>query len=294
MDVESILLNMTDTVFFALLSLFFAGINDVVFKKYSMENLSKGMNIFSIGVVWTLLQLIAFKYKGIHIAFDCSTLCYGLIAGVFLTLSNLLLLESLSKIDVSLGSTIYRLNSIGVVVFSFMFLNEPLSFFKAMGIIMGVLGAFALYQKKGNGQYTQYSIIFLSIAIAASFLRAGYGVVCKAGLVHHAQPQTMLLIASLSWIVGGWGYAVFREKRFGITRKMVGYGVISGVFAFLIVNSLLLAIEYGQASIAIPIANMSFVVALFLSAALQMESLTIRKCGAILCAAGSIVFLSVA
>jgi uncharacterized membrane protein len=54
----------------------------------------------------------------------------------------------------------------------------------------------------------------------------------------------------------------------------------------------MLAIEHGEASIAIPVANLSFVIALFLSIVLKMETLTPRKLCAMGCALVSIVLLS--
>ena len=51
--------------------------------------------------------------------FDMTTVSYGLIAGPVLVLANILLIESLAHLDVSLASTIYRLNTIGIVVLSF-------------------------------------------------------------------------------------------------------------------------------------------------------------------------------
>jgi drug/metabolite transporter (DMT)-like permease len=60
------------------------------------------------------------------------------------------------------------------------------------------------------------------------------------------------------------------------------------------VNFLLLAIDHGQASIAIPIANMSFVVALLLSVGLGMERLTARKLAAVALSVGSLLLLSLA
>jgi len=47
---------MTNAVIFALLSLCFAGLNDVAFKRYSAKDRSRGMLVFGIGLVWALLQ----------------------------------------------------------------------------------------------------------------------------------------------------------------------------------------------------------------------------------------------
>ncbi|MFQ6021871.1 MAG: EamA family transporter [Acidiferrobacterales bacterium] len=277
---------------FALLSLLFAGINDVVFKRYSRKERSRGMYVFGIGVVWTVLQVITFRAQGIPFAFDQNTLLFGLTAGVFLTISNILLIESLTHIEVSLGSTIYRLNTIGVVILSVFFLSEPLGLLKSLGIVAGIIGVLLLYQKQSDSHHNTVFVVFFAVAIAASLSRAAYGVSAKAGILQNADPNTMLLLFSSSWIVGGACYAKLREKRFRLTRKKVLYSLLSGILVFLIVNFLMLAIEYGEASIVIPVANLSFVVALFLSTALKMEALTVRKLCAVGCAAASIALLS--
>ena len=87
-------------------------------------------------------------------------------------------------------------------------------------------------------------------------------------------------------------YAWLRERRVRITRKKLGYSALSGVLVFVIVNSLTLALERGQASIVVPIANLSFIVALALSVAMKMERFTINKIIATICATLSIFLLS--
>ncbi|MCK4501932.1 MAG: hypothetical protein KAU22_02790, partial [Desulfuromonadales bacterium] len=109
---------MSSAVLFALLSLVFAGINDVVFKRYSAKDRSRGTYVLGIGLVWFVLQISTFVVRGLEPQLTTVTLGYGLAAGLLLTTSNLLLLESLTPIDASLGSTIYRLNTVVVVVLS--------------------------------------------------------------------------------------------------------------------------------------------------------------------------------
>ena len=280
------------TISFALLSLLFAGINDVVFKCYSRKVRSKGMYIFGIGIVWTALQVITFKVQGTTFSFNQNTLLFGLAAGIFLTISNILLIESLTHIDVSLGSTIYRLNTIGVIALSVSFLREPMSLLKSLGIVAGIIGVSLLYQKQSSSPHNAVFTVSFAVVIVASLARAAYGVIAKAGISQNADPNAMLLLFSSSWIIGGACYAGLREKRFRLTAKKVLYSLLSGILVFLIVSFLMLAIEHGEASIAIPVANLSFVIALFLSIVLKMETLTPRKLCAMGCALVSIVLLS--
>ena len=283
---------MNQGILFALLSLIFAGINDVVFKKYSQKDRSRGVYIFGIGIIWTALQAASLKLNGTPLFFSSISISYGLAAGIFLTFSNILLIESFTHIDVSLGSTIYRLNTIGVVILSFFFLHEPMGLLKSIGILSGVLAVSFLYQKSGYSHHYQKFFLFFCLAVLASCFRAMYGVSTKAGILFRADPQAMLLIISTCWILGGVCYAVFFEKRFKITVKKVLYSILSGVLVYFIANFLMLAVTYGLASIVIPIANMSFIVALSLSIGMRMERFTRMKGIAIILAGISILLLS--
>jgi len=283
---------MKSGIIFALLSLLFAGVNDVVFKKYSNKERSRGMYVFGIGIIWTFLQVVSLNIQNISFSYDFVSISYGLIAGLLLTVSNILLLESLTHIDVSLGSTIYRLNTVGVVILSFFVLHEPLGVFKIIGIICGLIAVLILFNKEKNTfQNINFTSFFL-IAVSASLIRATYGIVAKMGISSNAEPNIMLILIALSWIVGGAFYAKLRENRFKITRKKIIYSIVSGILVFLIVNFLMLALEHGQASIVIPIANMSFVFALLISITLKMELLTLRKCCAVGFAVTSIILLA--
>jgi len=286
---------MSATVGYALLSLLCAGANDVVFKRYAGKDRSRGVYVFGIGLVWAALQIFFALWRDAEIVLSGITLAYGLVAGLLLTASNLSLLESLTHIDASLGSTIYRLNTVGVVILSLLFLHEPLGLLKGWGVAMGVGAVVLLYQRGGHGEATGGRFaLFFGLAVFASLCRAVYGVVSKAGLANGASLNSLLLMAAICWVVGGTAYAILRERRFRITAKKTVYSFLSGVLVFLIVNFLLLAIEHGQASVAIPIANMSFVMALLLSTGLGMEKLTLRKLTAVAVSVCAVLLLSMA
>ncbi len=281
------------TVVYALLSLLSAGCNDVVFKRYAAKDRSRGAYVFGIGVVWALLQVAWGLRNPPAAGISLLSLWYGLAAGALLTASNLLLLESLTHIDASLGSTVYRLNTVGVVALSLLFLHEPLGWPKGLGVAAGIGAVLLLYRPGGHGEATGGRFaLFFALAVAASSCRAVYGVVTKAALNAGAPMQSLLVVAALCWIVGGAGYALAREGRFRVDGKKAAYSVVSGILVFLIVNFLLLAVERGEASIAIPIANTSFVVALALSAGLGMERLTRRKLLAVAVSVCSILLLA--
>jgi len=283
---------MSTAILYSLLSLVFAGMNDVVFKRYATKDRSRGMMIFSIGLVWLCAQWILSRAGDAGLGWDGISLAYGLAAGVALVLSNLLLIEGLTHIEVSLGSTIYRLNTIGVVVLSVWWLHETLGLFKAIGIGSGILAILLLAGRPAAGVTAQLHRQFVWLVIFASLLRALYGVITKAGLNQGGNAEAMLLIAAFCWVIGGAVYARLREGRFALGGKQVVYAVISGLLVTLIVNFLMMAVSLGEASVVIPIANLSFVAALLFSVALGWEGLTQRKLTAIACAVLSIGLLA--
>ena len=283
---------MTYAIFFALVSLAAAGCLDVTFRRFSLKERSRGMYVFGCGFVWLVLQLTYLTITDTQIRLDEVTILYGLLTGAFLVLANILLIESLTGLDVSLGSMIYRLNTIGVVAISFMLLAEDVGVFKLLGIGIGVAAVLILYRRSDGGDTVPIPVLFFVMAVAASAFRAIYGVVSKIALEQGAAAEGLLVIAAISWIVGGFAYAALRENRVRITGKKAAYAVVSGTLAFAVVNALIEALKNGEASVVVPIANLSFAVAMVLSVFLGMEQLSSRKYIAIGCAALSVFLMA--
>ncbi len=278
----------------ALSSLLFAGLNDIVFKKYSVKAQSRGMYICGIGVVWTFIQGMILILGKETIVYTPVTFIFGIIAGLSLCLSNIFLLESLKHLEISVGSTIYRLNTVGVIILSIMVLQESIGWMKGMGIVLGVMAVFLLYEPSKNQPRGNRLSIFFVFAIFASLFRAIYGVITKAGILNQADLQIMLVIISSCWIVGGILYAAIKEKVRRFDSRTSIYCVISGILIFLIVFFLTLGLKSGDASIVIPIANMSFLVAIVLAALLRMEYFTWKKGTALVMASAAIICFSTA
>ena len=266
-----------NAIWFALASMVLGGFNEVVFKRYSARIRSRGMMIAGIGVVWSLLLLGDVGLRGDSIEVDAPGLYYGLIAGLFVALANILLLESLRHLEVSLGSTIYRLNTVAVVILSVVFLGEVMHGLKISGIACGVIAVLLLYRH----HYAQPELgglrLGLVLVCAGALGRAIYGVVTKAGLSAGADMDALLLLAALCWIVSGLLYARFVERRYAVTRVKIAYALVSGVLVYGIVRTLLSGLALGEASVVITIANLSFLTALLVAWLLKMERLSGKK-----------------
>ncbi len=277
----------------AFLCLLASGLLDLLFKYYASRQRSRGMLIFGIGCVWILLQSLYIGYSDTTLQINHATLLYGIFAAVFVTASNILLLECLGHLPISMGSTIYRLNTIPLVVIAFLFLGEDIDLIKGLGIGAGLLTVVLLYQptEKQPEQPDRFGL-FLVLIIVASCVRALYGAVTKAGISNGGDANTMMLFAAIGWCLGGLLYARFREHRVVLTRDKLKYIPIAGLLVFAVVWLLTTALTMGDASVIIPLANMGFVAAFVFSIGLRLERVTPRKMAAIFSASVSILLLS--
>ncbi|MFV2032211.1 MAG: DMT family transporter [Gammaproteobacteria bacterium] len=279
-------------ILFAILSLVFGGLNEVVFKRYSAVERSRGMMICGIGTVWTALLIVDVTLRQEAFLFNRETWSFGLVAGISVAAANIMLLEALRHMEVSLGSTIYRLNTIAVVILAVVFLGESLSLLKLAGIALGVVAVLLLYRHQNTSDRHPMLNTGLVIVIAGASLRAAYSVVTKAGLSEGANADALILISSVCWIISGILYAIMIERRYAITRQKVAYSLLSGVLVYAIVKTLVSALKLGEASVVVTIANLSFLVALLVAIVMKMEALSGKKIAAMGFAVSAIILLT--
>lgn len=248
--------------------------------------------MLGIGVVWGLIQCLIVPASGAAFQLDGQTLAFGLAAGLLLSLANLCLIESLTHIDVGLASTIYRLNTIGVVVLAAILLAEPITAVKTTGVLLGAAAATMLYERGRHAAHERLFALYFWLAVLASVLRACFGIVTKAAALRGVDLQLLLLVNGPVWIAVGGVYAILRERGLRVTVAKLKYSMVSGALVCGVANFLMLALALGEASVVVPIANMSFLVALLISAGLGMERLSLRKLAAVALTVTAIVVLA--
>ena len=283
---------MSAGVGFALASLVAAGVLDVVFGRYSRTGAVTGAYLVATGIFVTAGQSIALAVAGVPFALDARAASWGIGAGAIALFANALLIESLAHLAVSLGSTVYRLNTIAVVLFAVVFLGEALTALKIAGVLCGVAGVVLLYRRGGRSTDDRLLAAGIGIAIAASLLRAVFGIVSKVGLANGTDPFVMMIYIGAGWTLGGLVYGVVRRNGPPTLASVVPYALLSATLICLVATFLMLGLRTGEASVVIPIANMSFLVALLVAAGLGMERITVRKVVAIAFAGAAIVLLT--
>jgi drug/metabolite transporter (DMT)-like permease len=281
------------TISLALLCLLASGMLDLVFKIYVSKNGSRGLMIAGIAVIWGALQFTFMMKSGIVFSSDHATLFFGGLAALALTVSNIALLECLSKLPISVASTIYRLNTIPLVLMAVVFLGEGLDVYRILGVLVGLLTVVLLHSRiSETSRHPAYDLFWFGLILFACVVRASYGILTKAGLNAGAGADSMMVLAALGWFIGGLLYFTMIESRRKIRLGPIYLIVIAGILVFSVVWLLTNALLRGDASVVVPITNMGFVAAFVFSLAWRLEQLTFRKTMAIGSAIVSIGFLT--
>ncbi|MFB0508578.1 MAG: EamA family transporter [Thermodesulfobacteriota bacterium] len=278
---------------FALGSMFCAGLNDLVFKRYVTRERSKGAYIALIGAIWALFFYATGSISG-GMRFDHDSVFYGLISGAILIIANILLLEGFHGVDASVGSTIYRLNFVVVVFLAPFFLAEQLTLRKLGGVAFAIASVFLMSWSgdSRSGPWGRTVPLFFLLVIMAGILRGLMGFFYKVGTMHGVDVNAFLFINALFWVVGGPIYSLIFEEGLRINRSVITYGIISGLLVVGIASFLFLSVKAGEAIIAVPIAQLSFTVTAVLSVWLLKEAVTRQKVLGIFCAVMTVLILS--
>lgn len=274
----------------ALACLLCAGLNDFVFKLYSRKARSVGLYFCLVGCVWTTVFAVR-AGSSLGEPFTAVSVWWGSLSGFCSVVANILLVRAMKHHEVGMCATIYRLNLVPAALLAFLFLGETLSVGKVLGVACATGAVLLFYQANGkNGQAVTSAA--LAGMVLASFLRAGMGLFYKCGTNHGADETAILVINGGCWIVGGLAYYLAVERRAPVSlRNVTKYGLISGGLASGIVGFMIFALKYGDASMVLPISQLSFVVTALLGAATLREPFTRRKVAGLALACLCVLFM---
>ncbi len=300
----------------ALASMLCAAFNDFLFKLYTRRGASTGAYLAVIGLIWAMVfaALAGFDPR---IILGAATWKWGLLSGAFSILANILLLAAMARMDVGASSTIYRLNLAPAALLAVWLLGESMSSVKFAALCCAV-GAVILVCRPGRHPGAGVSLspggMFrmlnasragdagetcpppaygaLLLVILACLLRAGMGVSYKAGLLHGADGYGMMAWNGMAWVGGGIFLHRLVGRRRGAGWPTLAFGLPSGALVCGIVLFLVWALQRGEASVVLPVAQLSFVGTSLLGVAILREKFTMRKLAGIALAGLCVVLLA--
>ena len=281
---------------FTLCCLACSAVNDLVFKFFARKERSRGMFVMYVGIFSSLLLLFLPDKLGDDWRI---TLLWGVIGGIFSAVGNILLIESMTSLSAGMCSTIYRLNLALVVPFSVLIFGEELGLKQYLGVAFALAAILAfLPGSTGSGVKQtdrKAALLPLVMIITAAVFRAGLGLSYKYGFMQGASPNGVSLLTMVLWIISGPVYCLWRERgQRWFDIKTVRYGILSGLLVAGIIFFMAQALKFkdANASVVLPIAQMSFLVTFVLSAVFLKEKITVWKIGALLCGVAALILLT--
>ena len=281
-------------IVFAFCCIFCSAANDFVFKLFARKPRSRGLFVFVIGIAWALTSLLLPDLRGVSWQ---TTLLWGVISGFFSVAGNLLLIEAMGKQSAGLCSTIYRLNLALVVPGAWLLFKENNTLLQGLGIALAFAAVLFFLPGSNSGEKRKEAKLGILLVIIAAILRAGLGLSYKYAFNLGASANGINLVNALCWVVGGLIYFYLRERSGNtagaLDKKVAGYGILSGLFVFGIVFFMAHSVRLGNASIVLPIMQMSFILTFVLSALILKEKLTVYKFMALICGVAALLLLSI-
>ena len=264
----------------ALLSMVCAAANDFIFKLYARRSGSVGAYLAVIGIVWALVFTACLPSRDCLL--DRKTLQWGILSGIFSITANILFVKALAKGDMGICSTIYRLNLVPAALLAFILFKEPVTLPRLTAIASGVAAVFLFSWPAGKAASKSPVSAAVVLIVLASFLRAGMGLSYKAGLLNGSDGYGLLVINGVVWVIGGIICHFLADREmWRIPPSTVTYGGISGILVCGIALFMMLALKHGDASLVLPVTQMSFALTALAGIVLIKEPLTARKCAGV-------------
>jgi drug/metabolite transporter (DMT)-like permease len=272
-------------VFWALASMLCAALNDLLFKHFTRGHGSIGLYVVVIGFVWSVFFFIAGGAQWTLPGLDETLFWrYSLLSGLLSAAANILLIECMSRNGVGICASIYRLNLIPAALIGIFFLGESMDGLKLLGIFLAAVAvllflreeARLVLQKVPGASISRFTLIILIIAAS---LRGGMGITYKLGMEAGADVNLFLMVNGWVWGISGFGYYWFKRKQTKILRPLrtLILGIISGLLVCGIVLFLAMGLRAGDASVVLPIAQLSFIVTSLAGVIWLKESLGLNK-----------------
>jgi uncharacterized membrane protein len=237
-------------------------------------------------------------------------LLFAVACGAITFFSYVFVLKALETGEATVAVPIYRMSFAVTVVLALVMLDEEMTSRKLIGLALIVVALLALTAVNGRGgdgsrfqsheglPVTRLAVGRTSVAMAvvfatiAMFTIGTKGFLYKVGISEGAPPATFALVQSLTFLPIAIAYTLVSDRTLHIDSETWHHAPYNGVLTALASVLLLLALVGGDASTAVPISQLCFVVTAVLAVVVLRERLTPLKVVGTISAVVAVVALS--
>ncbi len=246
---------------FAVGSAAFAGVTAILAKigiKNTDSNVATAIRtVVVLGFSW-LLVFITGSHTTLS-AIQPKTLLFLLLSGFATGASWLCYFRALHLSDVSKVTPIDKSSTVLTMLFAFVFLNEPVSWLKLLGMATIGIGTYLMVEKKSAGTETTERRGWLIYALLSAVFASLTSILGKVG-IQGIDSTLGTAIRTIVVVIMAWGI-VFLQGKQGEVRRIDArswrFICLSGISTGLSWLCYYRALQDGQASIVVPIDKLS-------------------------------------
>jgi drug/metabolite transporter (DMT)-like permease len=216
---------------------------------------------------------------------------WGMTAGALVFVGLYHFARSLTEGTVSVVVPVFRLSFTITAALAMAFLGEPLTGWKLAGL-SAALAAVWLLLGGGSAQSARArgsGALRVAVATAAMGLA---GFVYKLGASAGGSPASVLAGQASVFLPLATLFAIARDRGFRPQSGAWRHGAAAALLLLVGLVMLLAGLARGEASVLVPVAQLSFVVTAALGFVLLREELTLRKGLGLACAVAALVLLA--
>jgi drug/metabolite transporter (DMT)-like permease len=283
---------MTAGTQFALAAMLFFGLGDLVYKRGAAAGAQA--HHFLMVQSWVFApSVVLYAILTDSLRFVAGSL-WGALAGVFALIGFYNFAQSLRSGSISINAPIFRLSFVLTAALAIALLGEPLTPYKMAGIAFALAAVWLLLgapagedaarRRESRASLVRVVIATLSVGVA-NFI---YSLGLRAG----ATPGSLLVTQAAVVVTLATAFVAATDRRLRPSAVAVRYApkaalVLALAFAFMVES-----MARGEASIAVPIAQMGFVVTALLGFLFLREPFTARKAAGIAAALAALASLT--
>ncbi|SLL36961.1 aromatic amino acid exporter [Mycobacteroides abscessus subsp. abscessus] len=266
------------SIILALLAAIFAALTGILAKigiKDVNSNLATAIRTIVVVIMAFLMVLITKQLDSVFLV-SRKSLVFLVLSGLTTGLSWLCYFKAIQIGDVSKVVPIDKSSVILTILFSFIFLGEPVTTAIVIGGTLIAIGTFVLIGKIKKSSDTSYSNSYIFLALLSAVFAALTAILAKIG-IEEVDSNVATFIRTIVIIIFAWGIVLFQRthnQMKTISRKCYLFLILSGIATGLSWLCFFAAISIGKVSIVAPIDKFSVVITVILSIIILKEKPT--------------------
>ena len=273
-------------------SAFFAGITSILAKcgirKTDSTVATAIRTIVVVVFAWVMVFIVGSQNQIASISMK--SLVFLVLSGIATGASWLCYFYALSKGPIDKVVPIDKSSTVLTIILAFIFLQESVSVFKVICMILIGLGTYLMIDKKGTDQEAKNNKWLLA-AFGSAIFASLTAILGKVG-IDGVESNLGTAIRTCVVLVMAWMMVGVQKKRVSVPKNELGFLVLSGIATGASWLCYYKALQTGNASVVVPVDKLSVLITILFSYLVFKERLSKKSLlGLILLVAGTLLMI---